>query len=328
MTGLASRFFLVLSVLILVVLMAALTANATDSTQEMLAAGRADDVIAALNAHLASTPADAESFNLLCRSYFALEDWERAVASCKRAASLDPNNSRFHLWMGRAYGEKAARANFLSAMSLAGKVRGEFERAVQLNPKDVDARLDLAEYYLEAPGIVGGGEQKARAQAQSIGAMDPAREHWVYARIAEKKKDASSAEREYHQYIDLSKGDAEAWLNLALFLHRQKRIDEMEQAIVKLSHAPTPKLNVLADAAAILYRAGRNFSLATELLRRYFAAGPVEAAPAFKARNLLGTLLEKQGDKAGATQEYRTALSLARNFGPAQQALNRVTHTH
>jgi hypothetical protein len=50
----------------------------------------------------------------------------------------------------------------------------------------------------------------------------------------------------------------------------------------------------------------------------------VEAAPAFKARYLLGLLLEKQGDKAGAAQEYRASLSLARNFGVAQQALNRV----
>jgi tetratricopeptide (TPR) repeat protein len=190
----------------------------------------------------------------------------------------------------------------------------------------VDARLDLAEFYLEAPGVVGGSEQKAREQARAIAVLNPAREHWVYARIAEKKKDAATAEREYHQYIDLSKGDAEAWLNLALFLRRQNRLDEMEQAIVKLSQAPMSKPDVLVEASAILRRAGRNYPLATELLRRYLASGPVEAAPAFQAHYRLGVLLEKQGDKDGAAREYRASLSLVRNFGMAQQALNRVAH--
>jgi Flp pilus assembly protein TadD len=316
-----SRVFFVAALLI-----ASLTASVADSAKDMLAAGRIDEAITELKGRLSSSPADAESSNLLCRAYFALEDWDRAEPSCRKAASLDPDNSRFHLWLGRVYGEKADRSNFLSAASLAGKVRGEFERAVQLNPQDVDARLDLAEFYLEAPGVVGGGEQKARQQARSIATVSPAREHWVYARIAEKKKDGATAEREYHQCIDLSKGDAEAWLNLAIFLRRQKRFGEMEQAIVELSQAPIAKLDVLVEASQILYRTGRRYPFAVELLHRYLASGPVEAAPAFKAHYLLGVLLEKQGDKAGAAQEYRASLSLVRNYGLAQQALNRVAH--
>ena len=87
-----------------------------------------------------------------------------------------------------------------------------------------------------------------------------------------------------------------------------------------------PKPDVLVEGAGILYRANRNYPFAIELLNRYLAAGPVEAAPAFKAHYLLGMLLEKQGDKAGAVREYRASLALARNFGNAQQALNRVAH--
>ncbi len=306
-------------------LITAATAAFADSAKEMLAAGRVDDAITQLNG-LSSAAKDAESSNLLCRAYFALDDWDRAESSCKKAVALDPNNGRYHLWLGRVYGEKADRANFLAAAGLAGKVRGEFERAVQLNPNDVDARLDLAEFYVSAPGIVGGGEEKARDQAQVVATLSPGRDHWIYARIAEKNKDTVAAEHEYHQYIDLSHGDAEAWLNLALFLRRQKRYDEMEQAIVKLSQAPMPKPDVLVEAAEMLYRTGRRYAFAIELLHRYLSSGPVEARPAFKARYLLGLLLEKQGDKAGAAQEYRASLSLARNFDVAQQALNRVAH--
>ena len=316
-----SRVFVVL-----LMLLGSLTISVADSAKDMLAAGRIDEAITELNGRLSSAAADAESSNLLCRAYFALEDWNRAESSCRKAVALDPENSRFHLWLGRVYGEKADRTNFLAAAGLAGKVRGEFERAVQLSPNDVDARLALAEFYFEAPGIVGGGEDKAREQAQFIATLNPAREHWIYARIAEKNRDSVTAEREYHLYIDLSKGDAEAWLNLALFLRRQKRFDEMEQAIVKLSEAPLAEPDDLVEAAEMLYRAGRRYPFAAEMLHRYLGSGPVEAAPAFKARYLLGLLLEKQGDKEGAAQEYRASLSLARNFGMAQQALTRVAH--
>ncbi len=297
-----------------------------DSASDMLAAGRVDDAITTLNGRLSSSPTDAESSNLLCRAYFALEEFDRAESACKRAVSLEPNNGRYHRWMAHVYGEKAARANFLAAAGLAGKTREELEHAVQLNPKDVDARVDLAEFYIEAPGIVGGGQEKARAQARLIGATDPAREHWVYARIAEKNHDSATAEREYHRMIDVSNGDSEAWLNLALFFRHQKRYDEMEQTLVRTSQAPMSKPDVLVDIAQNLYRIGRNPVLAIQVLRRYLTARPVEEAPAFKAHYLLGSLFEKQGDRADAIREYQTSLSLAPQFGQAQQALKRVGH--
>ena len=329
MSAVAARIFFVFAIVVF-----SCTASLADSARDvardniktMLAAGSIDDAIAQLNSLLSSAPADAELSNLLCRSYYELEDWDRAESSCRKAVANDPEIARFHLWMGRVYGEKADRTNFLAAASLAVKVRAELERSVQLNPKDLDARLDLSEFYIEAPAIMGGGEQKAREQAQAIAQLNPAREHWVYARLAEQKKDAPAAEREYRQFIELSNGDAEAWLNLALFLRRQARLDEMEQAIVRLRQTPVSKPEGLMEASELLSRTNRNYPLALEFLRRYLAAGPVEAAPAFKAHYLQGELLEKQGDKAGAAGEYRASLSLARNFGLAQRALSRVVH--
>jgi TolA-binding protein len=78
------------------------------------------------------------------------------------------------------------------------------------------------------------------------------------------------------------------------------------------------------EAANSMLRTGRAFPFAIELLRRYLAEGPVEEAPAFKAHYLLGQLIEKQGDKAGAATEYRAAVALARNYEPARRSLQRV----
>ncbi len=299
---------------------------AAQFSKALLASGRIDEAISELNHHLSSSPDDPEASNLLCRAYYSLEAWDRAESHCKRAVSLAPENSDFHLWLGRVYGEKAERANFIAAASLAGKLRAEFERAVQLNPKNVDARLDLSEFYIEAPSFMGGGDHKAREQAIALSPLSPGRDHWIYARIAEKKKDFSGAEREYRLYIDASKNDSEAWLNYALFLRRRTRLDEMEKAALKLDEARLSRNDGLFEASNALYRSGRNYALATQLLRHYFSAGPVEAAPAFRAHYLLGALLEKQGDRTAALAEYKTALSLAQNFAPAKQALERARH--
>jgi tetratricopeptide (TPR) repeat protein len=312
-------------VFLLLLAAGALAAGADDSAPALLAAGRVDDAITALRGRISATPNDAAAHNLLCRAYFSLSDWNRGVSACEQAVSLEPSNSHYHLWLGRVYGEKADASGFLSAAGLAKKVRAEFEQAVQLDPDNVDARTDLAEFYLEAPGIVGGGQDKARAQAETIAKLDPAKAHWVLGRIAEKKKDPAAAEKEYRASVEVSHGGAIAWFNLALFYRHGQRWDEMEDAIRHASSAPMTRPEVLMESGDVLIRSGRNFPLATELLRRYLASSStVEEAPVFKAHYLLGTALQKQGDQRAAAEEYRAALALAKGFTRAQDALNRL----
>jgi len=226
--------------------------EAAASPRDLLAAGRVDDAIASLQAQLKSSPNDAASYNYLCRAYFALADWDHAVAACEKSVALAPDSSDYHLWLGRAYGEKADRVNPFSAASLAGKVRREFERAVQLNPRSVEARADLAEFYLDAPGIVGGGQDKARAQAAALGSLSQAKAHYVNGRIAEKNKDRVAAEKEYRAAIEDSKGNANDWLNLALFYKHINQFENMEQALEQAANARTAQNEVLVECAEIL----------------------------------------------------------------------------
>ena len=298
--------------------------SAADSADsKLLAEGRVNDAIASLQHRISNAANDAESYNLLCRAYFTLSDWDKGVAACEKAVSLQPENAQYHLWLGRLYGEKADHSHFLSAASLAKKVHSEFETAVRLNPNSAEARTDLAEFYLEAPGIVGGGRDKAEAQAQKLAAMDPVKAGWVKGRLAEKNKDMASAEKEYRGAIEASHGASLAWLNLAFFYRHTARQGPMEDAIRHASSAPMNQPEVLMECAEMLLRSKHDLPQATQLLRRYLSS-TVEAAPAFKAHYLLGTALEQQGDKHAAAEEYRASLSLAKSFALAQTALDRL----
>lgn len=295
------------------------------TAQELLAIGRIDEAITMLRARLNANPDDAEAYHLLSRAYFSVQRWDDAISNGERATSIQPGNSDYHMWLGRAYGEKADSSNFVVAIELAKKVRAQFEQAVQLNGGNLAARSDLAEYYVSAPGFLGGGKDKARAQADLMATTDPATSHWIRAIIADKDKNYDVAEREYKASVQTSKDPAKRWLDLASFYRHRARLSEMEDAINKALNVPNREPYILYASAEILSRADRNFNGAAQLLRTYLSSGdPTEDAPLFQAHYLLGSLLEKTGDRAGAAQEYRTTLSLAKDFQKAQAALKRV----
>lgn len=300
-------------------------ARGIDAPGELLARGQVDDAISALNGAIASQPSSSQSYGLLCRAYYSLAQWDKAISACEKGISLDQNNAEFHLWLARSYGEKADAAGFLSAAGLAKKSRAEFEKAVGLDPFSAEAHTDLAEFYFEAPGIVGGGKDKARAQADQLAKLSPTHEHWVRGRLAEKDKDLVTAEKEYRAMIETSHGSAWAWVSLAQFYKHNNRIDPMEEAVEHILNAPIDRPESLVDGASMLYKTQRNLPLAAQLVRRYLASKGNEQAPIFKAHFLLGNILEKEGDRSGAASEYRTALTLAKNFTPAQEALKRVS---
>jgi tetratricopeptide (TPR) repeat protein len=297
---------------------------AAQTPQDLLTTGHVDQALQTLEQKIQTAPT-AEAYNFLCRAHFELGAWDAGIPGCEKAVALEPDNGLYHLWLGRIYGEKADRAGFLTAAGLAKKVRTEFERAVELSPSNWEARTDLAEFYLEAPAIVGGGKDKARAQAALLTPLNPAMAHWVLARIAEKEKDNAAAEQEYRAAIGASHGGARAWVNLAGFYRHANRFDDMEQALRSMESSPLDRPAALVDGASILLRAGRGYPMAIRFVRRYVASSTAEEAPVFKARCLLGEVFEKQGDRPAAADEYRAALALAHNFRQAEEGLKRVT---
>jgi Tfp pilus assembly protein PilF len=195
---------------------------------------------------------------------------------------------------------------------------------VELDGGNVAARSDLAEFYMEAPGIMGGGQDKARAQADALLKIAPAKGHWVLGRLAEKNKDNGTAEREFKAALESTHGGAEGWLDLAIFYRRTSRMADLDSAIEKLNNAPLKTPDVLVDAAITLLRSERNLPVAAQLIQRYLAGKTVEEAPAFRARTFLGTVYEKQGDRKAAAAEFRAALALASGYRPARDGLKRV----
>jgi len=287
-----------------------------------LSAGEADKALALLQSPPASGPDAAQAHNLICRVRFTLEQFDAAATACEQAVRLDPQNSNDHLWLGRALGERAARASFLTAFGLAKRTRAEFEEAVRLDPRNVEALTSLGEFYRQAPGVVGGGVDKAQQIAAQLDKVDPASAHELRGKIAEQQKNFAAAESEYKQEIAAGPHPAFGWNALAGFYLRRQRYAEMESAMHSvLTTVAHDRRGVVAlyDAAGLLIDANRDPTLAATMLDEYLKSpSKTEEAPAFIAHLRLARLKQQLGDPASAARERAAALALAHEYKPTQ----------
>jgi tetratricopeptide (TPR) repeat protein len=112
-------------------------------------------------------PTDPAGAYYLGRLAFEKGQYNEAATWFEQAVQLDSANSDYHRWLGRTYGQQAQHAGG-EAFFLARKVKTHLEKAVELNPDNVEARFDLMDYYLQAPAFLGGDAAKAKAQAAEI----------------------------------------------------------------------------------------------------------------------------------------------------------------
>jgi len=201
-----------------------------------------------------------------------LGDFKKASEVYEHAVSADPANSEYENWLGRAYGRRAETSSPFTAPSLASKARQHFEKAVALNPKNREAVDDLFEYYLEAPGFLGGGLDKAAKLAEQIGEMDPAEGLWAQSKIAERHKDYGKAEDQLRRAVQAAPMKVGRIVELAKFLAKRGRIEESEQTFQAAERIAPNNPHVLYVRAETYVHAGRNLDTARDLLKRYLSA--------------------------------------------------------
>ncbi|HTW60625.1 MAG TPA: hypothetical protein VMD55_02385 [Terracidiphilus sp.] len=285
--------------------------------------GEADKALALVNALPQAGVDNAEAQNLECRVRFTLQQWNAAANECQQAVNLDQENSNYHMWLGRALGEWADRASFLSAYSLGKRVRTEFETAVRLDPRNPAALTDLGSFYEDAPALMGGGLDKAEGVADQLDKIEPARAHQLRGEIAGERKDYASAEREFKLAVAASAHPALQWTVLASFYFHRQEWPQMESAIHSCvaAAARDPAAGVaLYDGAGVLIKARRDPQLAAKMLEDYLAGNAKsDEAPAFVAHWRLARLLQQLGDSAGAKREQAAGYALAREYHPPQE---------
>lgn len=203
------------------------------------------------------------------RAAIGLNDFKKATEFLEKAAQLDPANANAHHWLGRAYGRRAETSLPFTAPHWASKARQSFERAVQLDPKNGEALNDLFEYYLQAPGFLGGGLDKAQGLLGKIQAVDAAEFEFAQAKLQEARKDFNSAEQHLKRAADLAPKSVGRVLDVARFFARQGRFQESFAWLGRAEKLSPKDPQVMFKTAQTYIDAKKNLPAARALLRAY-----------------------------------------------------------
>jgi Flp pilus assembly protein TadD len=215
---------------------------------------------------------DTAAYLLTGKNYFMLGEYKRAIESFEKANALSPGNSEVELWLGRAWGRRAESSGWLTAGVHASKARQHFERAVALDPRNREAKNDLFDFYLNAPGFLGGGLEKAEAIAKSIASERPPESEFEEAQVADRRKDYASAETHLRRAMELAPREPGRIVDLARYVAKRGRLAESDALFEKArTLAPSVPRVVFAEARVDIEN-HRKLEQARGLLEQYLHA--------------------------------------------------------
>jgi tetratricopeptide (TPR) repeat protein len=332
---------------------------AADTPESLIERGHYKKARSFVQAELNKNPNDAHALYLMSKIQKAFGDNDAAMRMAEQAVKLDGNNSDYHCQLAELSGEKAQKAGMFEKMSLARTMKREGETALTLNPKNVECLEGMMQFYLEAPGIVGGDKQKARELLDRLMAVDPVegnfaqiefanhekqtdktegfllkaveagpknyRAHTALANLYASQKKFDVAEKHAREALRLDPNRAGAYSLLVYILGTQERWKDVDTVLDQAEKNVPDDLNPMFQAGKALLLAGKDLPRAEGYFRKYLSHEPEGGTPPLAAAHWrLGLVMEKEGKKSEAIAEMETALKINPDFDLAKKDLKRL----
>jgi len=352
----------IVKVLSLLLLFSAVYAvdSGNPSLESLLDKGHFKQAKAAAESRLKSNPKDIDAMIGLARADLSFNNVEEAKNLLDRVSSLHPDNLGAHLYLADAYSRNSEDLGLFEKMRVAKLVRKEAERALEISPNSLNALEGMMDFYLEAPGILGGSGSKAEEMAARIEALDKIKGARVRAKIAIYKKEFDRAEqiyttaaeaypKSYEIAIELAtllagakkqNDKAENWALKALQLDATRigsytilsqtysaaqKWDSLDRILASSEKNVPDNLTPYYMAGRALLSSGKETSKAEGFFRKYMSQPPEGGGPTIAGAHWrLGQALERQGKKQEAIDEIEIAVQMKPDLKDAQRDLKRL----
>jgi tetratricopeptide (TPR) repeat protein len=351
----------VVSFLIVGIVLAGTAWSGDSAPESFLQAGHFKRLRAWAEPRVAANPDDAPALYYLASAKEAFGDLDGALPLAEKALSLDSNNARYHLLVANVCIDQGQKAGIFKGLGLAHRFRDEASKAASLDPKDLDARESLMEFYFEAPGMAGGDKKKAWALADEIGKIDTARGFLAQANLAGKEKNpskqnefygkalaaapheprvlreaagfyASDSQKKYDlaekyavEALKLDEDRVGPYAVLAIAYASAERWTDLDTIVARLEKNVPDDFGAHYQAAKVLLVSGKDLLRAERYFRKYLTIEPEAGEPPWAGAHWrLGQVLEKEGKKTEAIAEIQEAVRLQPDLKPAKEDLNRL----
>lgn len=264
-----------------------------------------------LEGALAEEPARHLALAYLGRIALAESELDEAIGHLKDAVELERSNSMYRTWLGRAYIDKLQTVSFFEKGVLSGRALEALQKAVELDATNIEARVSLAGYYLNAPALAGGSVRKAREQAEAIVALDPARGNFTLARIHMRDEEYDLALEKLDQCIEARPDDLDCRFQLAMLHQQLEQYDLAFEALERVLEQSPGGRGALYQIGRTAAFSGTRVDRGIECLEEYLALDERPGYPGHDGAHWrLGMLFEHRGDAMRAKAEYETAVRL------------------
>ncbi|MFV1885180.1 MAG: tetratricopeptide repeat protein [Balneola sp.] len=339
---------------------AILAQNSIDQGVQLFEEGNTEEAKTFFEGFLKSNKKHAEANFYLGRIYFDEDEYGKATDWFKKAADYDSGNSKYHMWLGHSYGRSAQNAGKLKQAFYARDSRKNYEKSVELDPNNVEARESVMEFYLQAPGIMGGGRDKAENQAQAIMELDKEAGYVAWGRVFTYYEETDAAIANYTEAIEnyptllspyyqlynlhfnngnfeeavniakkqLEQNDDDAaviYLRLGNALQRDNQFDEAYSAYQTTLEMDSSLFGTWYQIGRLAAVSGQYLNEGEEYLIRF-----ISKKDEYNANTLawtyfrLGTIYEYKNSLEAAKDQYEMALKTDKDHSESKEALARL----
>jgi tetratricopeptide (TPR) repeat protein len=271
-------------------------------------------------------PDDAVLHFLLGQCYYQLREFTPAITSFERSIHLVESRSEYHDWLGKSYGRKAEEAMFLIAMGSARKAHNEFDIAVNLNPENFEAQRDLIRFEMYAPGIVGGGDDRALKHIKALEKIDHLEGQLALGEFLAATKRIAEADAVFEKLLKCKSDRIGVYFEVADYYGDRQDSAKLGEAIAAAKQIDSVHPSLKFYEGILLVIDGSHPTEAESRLRSYLATVPDSSdVPSHSfAHEWQGQLYQAQGRFSEAAEEYGACLALDPRNERAKEALKQV----